>query len=144
MTTAYNEKKVLVKEMDALNEMFANMETKYITEAAEGCQEAEASTDSLVEDAAAQTRCGPSPTASVLEDSCFKEVKTKNGTRMVLSVSKTYMKLRDLIVEKKTLEEQVLPYINIARIYWKPFSFSRCNYLESVFKTLPVARKRFL
>ncbi len=44
---------------------------------------------------------------SSLEDSCFKEVTTRNGTRMVLSVSKTFMKLRDLIVEKKTLEDQV-------------------------------------
>ena len=61
-----------------------------------------------VEEAAAAS-AGSSPTASsVLEESCFKEVKTKNGTRMVLSVSKTFMKLRDLILEKKTLEEQVI------------------------------------
>ena len=39
-----------------------------------------------------------------LEESCFKEVTTKNGTRMVLSVSKTFMKLKDLILEKKTLQ----------------------------------------
>ena len=42
-----------------------------------------------------------------LEESCFREVTTKNGTRMVLSVSKTFMKLKDLIVEKKTLQDQV-------------------------------------
>lgn len=42
-----------------------------------------------------------------LEESCFREVTTKNGTRMVLSVSKTFMKLKDLILEKKTLEDQV-------------------------------------
>ena len=42
-----------------------------------------------------------------LEESCFKEVTTKNGTRMVLSVSKTFMKLKDLILEKKTLQDQV-------------------------------------
>ena len=42
-----------------------------------------------------------------IADSCFKEVTTKNGTRMVLSVSKTFMKLKDLILEKKTLEDQV-------------------------------------
>ncbi len=46
-------------------------------------------------------------TQSSIRDSCFKEVSTKNGTRMVLSVSKTFMKLRDLIIEKKTLEDQV-------------------------------------
>lgn len=32
---------------------------------------------------------------------------TKNGTRMVLSVSKTFMKLKDLILEKKSLEDKV-------------------------------------
>jgi hypothetical protein len=42
-----------------------------------------------------------------LEESCFKEVTTKYGTRMVLSVSKTFMKLKDLILEKNTLEDQV-------------------------------------
>ena len=33
LTSAYNEKKSLVKEMEALNEMFDNMETRYIAEA---------------------------------------------------------------------------------------------------------------
>ena len=32
---------------------------------------------------------------------------TKHGTKMVLSVSKTFLKLKDLILEKKTLEEQM-------------------------------------
>ena len=41
------------------------------------------------------------------EESCFREVTTKNGTRMVLSLSKTFMKLKDLILEKKQLTEQV-------------------------------------
>ncbi len=40
-------------------------------------------------------------------DEPFREVTTKNGTRMVLSVSKTFMKLKDLIIEKKTLIDQV-------------------------------------
>ncbi len=40
-------------------------------------------------------------------DACFKEMTTRNGTRMVLSVSKTFMKLKDLIMEKKTLEDQL-------------------------------------
>ena len=112
--------------MEALNEMFANMETKYITDPA---KEVTATTDSLVEDAAAQTSCGPSPTASVLEDSCFKEVKTKNGTRMVLSVSKTYMKLRDLIVEKKTLEEQVYKNFLIIQVLCTANSYLKVSCL---------------
>ena len=44
---------------------------------------------------------------SSIQDSCFKEVTTRNGTSMVLSVSKTFLKLKDLILEKKTLEDQV-------------------------------------
>ena len=40
-------------------------------------------------------------------ETCFREVTTKTGTRMVLSVSKTFMKLKDLILEKKTLIDQV-------------------------------------
>ena len=45
--------------------------------------------------------------SSSSEESCFREVTTKNGTRMVLSLSKTFMKLKDLILEKKQLTEQV-------------------------------------
>merc|ERR1719312_1960041 len=47
------------------------------------------------------------PSASLLQQSCHNEVVTKNGTRMVLSVSKTFLKLKDLILEKNTLEEQM-------------------------------------
>ena len=38
---------------------------------------------------------------------CWEQVTTKHGTKMVLSVSKTFLKLKDLILEKKTLEEQM-------------------------------------
>merc|ERR1719391_1803638 len=44
---------------------------------------------------------------SLLQKSCFNEVTTKHGTKMVLSVSKTFLKLKDLILEKNTLEEQM-------------------------------------
>merc|ERR1711971_1420963 len=43
-----------------------------------------------------------------LQESCFNEVNTKHGTKMVLSVSKTFLKLKDLILEKNTLQEQVV------------------------------------
>ena len=36
------------------------------------------------------------------------KVNTKHGTKMVLSVSKTFLKLKDLILEKNTLQEQVI------------------------------------
>ena len=36
------------------------------------------------------------------------KVNTKHGTKMVLSVSKTFLKLKDLILEKNTLQDQVI------------------------------------
>merc|ERR1719187_1856445 len=48
------------------------------------------------------------PNRSLLQESCFNEVTTKHGTKMVLSVSKTFLKLKDLILEKNTLQEQLV------------------------------------
>merc|ERR1711892_698981 len=47
------------------------------------------------------------PSISLLQQSCHNEVNTKYGTKMVLSVSKTFLKLKDLILEKNTMEEQM-------------------------------------
>lgn len=41
---------------------------------------------------------------SVLED-CYKSVQTASGSQAVLSVSKTFIKLRDLIFEKRSLQK---------------------------------------
>ncbi|XP_077288129.1 uncharacterized protein LOC143912702 [Arctopsyche grandis] len=39
--------------------------------------------------------------------SCYKSVETPAGTRMVPSVSKTYIRLKDLILEKKSLQKEM-------------------------------------
>ncbi|XP_044735061.1 myosin-10-like [Chrysoperla carnea] len=39
---------------------------------------------------------------------CYKSVETPGGTRYVLSVSKTYIRLKDLIMEKKYLQKEML------------------------------------
>lgn len=39
-------------------------------------------------------------------EECLKTEQTKNGSKMVVSVSKTYLKLKDLILEKKSLKKE--------------------------------------
>ena len=115
LDTAYNDKKILVKEMEALNQMFNSFEHRYVDEALKhynGVVEVNADVPESEDNpkiVANDVLAAAAELASndVTEESCFKEVKTKTGTRMVLSVSKTFMKLRDLILEKKTLEDQV-------------------------------------
>lgn len=41
------------------------------------------------------------------EESCYKSVDTKRGPQLVLSVSRTFIKLKDLIVEKKSLQKEI-------------------------------------
>ena len=48
LTSAYNEKKSLVKEMEALNEMFDNMETRYIAEAVRATSRYDFSSNSIL------------------------------------------------------------------------------------------------
>lgn len=51
----------------------------------------------------------PSPSASALSapDSCYKSVDTPSGPQLVISVSKTYIRLKELILEKKHLEKEM-------------------------------------
>lgn len=37
---------------------------------------------------------------------CYKSVQTPKGPKLVLSVSKTFIRLKDLILEKKSLEKE--------------------------------------
>jgi len=115
LAVASNENKALVKEMEMLNQMFNAMEKHYVNQALTdykaqdndeeiGNPRDDDGREIIIQDvlnAVAQKE------DMDLEESCFKEVTTKNGTRMVLSVSKTFMKLKDLILEKKTLIDQV-------------------------------------
>lgn len=41
------------------------------------------------------------------EESCYKSVDTTAGPKLVLSVSRTYIKLKDLILEKKSLQNEI-------------------------------------
>lgn len=38
-------------------------------------------------------------------DNCYKTIQTASGTQSVLSVSKTFIKLKDLIIEKRSLQK---------------------------------------
>ena len=53
------------------------------------------------------------------------KVNTKHGTKMVLSVSKTFLKLKDLILEKNTLQEQV---IHLMMVFTKKVKKRRTPY----------------
>ncbi|XP_066603050.1 putative leucine-rich repeat-containing protein DDB_G0290503 isoform X2 [Prorops nasuta] len=51
----------------------------------------------------------PSPSVASSSDpnSCYKSVDTPAGPRLVISVSKTYIRLKELILEKKHLEKEM-------------------------------------
>ena len=113
---SYAETSALIKEMEMLNLMFAELDEHiFPTETKEDA--AAAANESNIEvtengkqvnveevlNVAQSTDYSP----SLLQKSCFNEVTTKHGTKMVLSVSKTFLKLKDLILEKNTLEEQM-------------------------------------
>ena len=113
---SYAETSALIKEMEMLNLMFAELDEHiFPTETKDDA--ATAANESNIEvtengkqvnveevlNVAQSTDYSP----SLLQKSCFNEVTTKHGTKMVLSVSKTFLKLKDLILEKNTLEEQM-------------------------------------
>lgn len=49
----------------------------------------------------------PSASLDTAPDSCYKSVDTPSGPRLVISVSKTYIRLKELILEKKHLEKEM-------------------------------------
>ncbi len=104
LATAGEENRALVREMEMVNQMFCELERTHVDDALKNYDE-----DKSVEGLGipADVLNGPNSIGKDITDNCFKEVTTKNGTRMVLSVSKTFLRLRDLIVEKRTLEDQV-------------------------------------
>lgn len=44
---------------------------------------------------------------SSASDCCYKSVDTPTGPQLVISVSKTYIRLKELILEKKHLEKEM-------------------------------------
>ena len=123
LNVAYEENKALVKEMEMLNAMFSEMERSHVAEALKDYEttEVDLSDTSHKDDKGKVVAVheileavdADRDAKSNIQESCFKEVTTKNGTKMVLSVSKTFMKLKDLILEKKTLEDQLEKMKNI-------------------------------
>jgi len=115
LQASYVETQSMIKEMEMLNLMFAELEHHIFTQQTKGTGDIEVTENGQVVKvkdvlAAAQTT---EPSEALLQESCFNEVSTKHGTKMVLSVSKTFLKLKDLILEKNTLQDQVTKMKNI-------------------------------
>lgn len=47
------------------------------------------------------------------EESCYKRVDTSTGPKLILSVSKTFIKLKDLILEKRALQQEIGGFKNL-------------------------------
>uniref|UniRef100_A0A0K2T4V6 Uncharacterized protein n=1 Tax=Lepeophtheirus salmonis TaxID=72036 RepID=A0A0K2T4V6_LEPSM len=110
LTIASEENKGLVKEMELLNKMFYELERTHVTDALKNYKDEDSPEIALFKNAIMKEDGKDCKNPSSIDDStksCFKEVTTRNGTRMVLSVSKTFLKLQDLILQKKTLEDEV-------------------------------------
>jgi len=110
LQASFVETQSLIKEMEMLNLMFAELEHHIFTQQSKGTGEIEVTENGQVvkvKDVLANAQ-STEPSQSLLQESCFNEVNTKHGTKMVLSVSKTFLKLKDLILEKNTLQEQVV------------------------------------
>ncbi len=106
LQASFTENQSLAKEMEKLNFMFAELEQSILN------QENNVAHDREVEiriDNNSQLE------PATPETNLYNEVNTKNGPKMVLSVSKTFNKLKDLILEKKSLEEQLskMKHINL-------------------------------
>ncbi|XP_068972461.1 myosin heavy chain, cardiac muscle isoform isoform X2 [Bombus flavifrons] len=63
----------------------------------------------LLELLSCHAECAPSASAASSSDPniCYKSVDTPAGPRLVISVSKTYIRLKELILEKKHLEKEM-------------------------------------
>jgi len=110
LQASFVETQSLIKEMEMLNLMFAELEHHIFTQQSKGTGEIEVTENGQVvkvKDVLANAQ-STEPSPSLLQESCFNEVNTKHGTKMVLSVSKTFLKLKDLILEKNTLQDQLV------------------------------------
>jgi len=106
LQASFTENQSLAKEMEKLNFMFAELEQSILN------QENNVAHDREVE---IRIDNNYQIEPATPETNLYNEVNTKNGPKMVLSVSKTFNKLKDLILEKKSLEEQLskMKHINL-------------------------------
>ena len=81
--------------MEMLNLMFAVLEKHIFSSEAKTVNDDSASVE--------LTQIGKQINIDEILQACYNEVTTKNGTKLVLSVGKTFLKLKDLILEKNTL-----------------------------------------
>jgi len=67
------------------------------------------------------------------EESCYTSVDTGGGPKLVLSVSRTFIKLKDLILEKKYLRQEIdgLKELN-AKLEVKVLINPNANYTSSL------------
>jgi len=112
LQSSYVETQSLIKEMEMLNLMFAELDHHIFSGQPLGAgnskTEATPNGRQIQVDEVLKIAQSTEPSTSLLQQSCHNEVTTKNGTKMVLSVSKTFLKLKDLILEKNTMEEQMM------------------------------------
>jgi len=115
LQASYVETQSLIKEMEMLNLMFAELEQHIFAQQTKDPAEFEVTDNGkvVIVNEVLAAAVSSEPSQSLLQESCFNEVTTKHGTKMVLSVSKTFLKLKDLILEKNTLQEQVTKMKNI-------------------------------
>lgn len=57
--------------------------------------------------AAGSSSTAGSSASNSAPDSCYKSVDTPAGPQLVISVSKTYIRLKELILEKKHLQKEM-------------------------------------
>jgi hypothetical protein len=109
LQSSFVETQSLIKEMEMLNQMFAQLEQHIFS--GESLPTANVDVthkgNNIQVDEILKNAQSTEPSTSLLQQSCHNEVTTKNGTKMVLSVSKTFLKLKDLILEKNTMVEQM-------------------------------------
>merc|ERR1711892_674675 len=109
LQSRYVETQSLIKEMEMLNLMFAELDNHIFSgkPLASSSSSSEGNGKQIQADEVLKVTQTTEPSISLLQQSCHNEVNTKYGTKMVLSVSKTFLKLKDLILEKNTMEEQM-------------------------------------
>jgi len=108
LQSSYVETQSLIKEMEMLNLMFAELDNHIFSgKPLASSSSSKGNGKQIQADEVLKVTQTTEPSISLLQQSCHNEVNTKYGTKMVLSVSKTFLKLKDLILEKNTMEEQM-------------------------------------
>ena len=98
LQASYKENESLTREMEMLNLMFAELEQNIVTEE-NNCTEIGLKCIDI------EPNDNTNAVASITSDNC--ELFRNEGSHNVISISKTFIKLKTLIMEKKSLEGQL-------------------------------------